>query len=68
MRLSRCIPALRFYILVLAFSLVAALNATAATKAVKFGKLWDGHGIIANSVVVVEHDKIQSVGTASRIV
>ena len=61
MRLSPCIPALRFYILVLAFSLVAALNATAATKAVKFGKLWDGHGIIANAVVIVENDKIQSV-------
>ena len=68
MRLSPSIPALRSCILVLAFSLVAALTATAATKAVNFGKLWDGHGIIANSVVVVEHDKIQSVGTASRIV
>jgi hypothetical protein len=36
-----------FFHSVLAFSLVAALTATAATKAVKFGKLWDGHGIIA---------------------
>ena len=61
MRLSPCIPALRFYILVLAFSIVAALNATAATKALKFGKLWDGHGTIANAVVNVENDKIQSV-------
>src|SRR6516165_5913519 len=48
MRLSTCILALRFYILLLAFSVVAVLNATAATKAMKFGKLWDGHGIIAN--------------------
>src|SRR5499427_1036322 len=55
------IPALRFYILVLAFSLVAALNATAATKALKFGKLWDGHGTIANAVVIVENDKIQRI-------
>ena len=61
MRLSPSIPALRSCILVLAFSLVAALNATAATKAVKFGKLWDGHGTIANAVVIVENDKIQSV-------
>src|SRR6516162_4339912 len=61
MRISPCIPALRFSTLVLAFSLVAALNATAATKAVKFGKLWDGHGTIANAVVIVENDKIQSV-------
>ena len=42
MRLSTCTPALRFFILVLAFSLALALNATAATKAVKFGNLWDG--------------------------
>src|SRR6516165_9756119 len=48
MRLSTCILALRFYILLLAFSVVAVLNETEATKAMKFGKLWDGHGIIAN--------------------
>src|SRR5215471_3901787 len=61
MRLSPCIPALRSSILALAFSLVAALDATAATKAVKFGKLWDGHGTIANAVVIIENDKIQRV-------
>ena len=60
MRLSPCIPALRFYILVLAFSIVDALNATAATKALKFGKLWDGQGTIANAVVIVENDHFRT--------
>jgi imidazolonepropionase-like amidohydrolase len=36
-------------------------NAEAATKAIKFGKLWDGHGTIVNAVVIVEDNKIQSV-------
>jgi imidazolonepropionase-like amidohydrolase len=67
MRLSKYIPALRFCILVLAFSLAVAPNATAATKAVKFGKLWDGHGTIANAVVIVENDKIQSVAASGTI-
>src|SRR6266699_531215 len=67
MRLSTCIPALRFCILVLALSLAVALDATAATKAVKFGKLWDGHGTIANAVVIVENDKIQSVAANAPI-
>jgi imidazolonepropionase-like amidohydrolase len=67
MRPSTCIPALRFCILVLTFSLAVALNAAAATKAVKFGKLWDGHGTIANAVVIVENDKIQSVAASGTI-
>jgi imidazolonepropionase-like amidohydrolase len=36
-------------------------NAAAATKAIKFGKLWDGHRLIANAVVIVDGDKIGSV-------
>jgi hypothetical protein len=48
-------------------SLAVALNAAAATKAVKFGKLWDGHGTIANAVVIVENDKIQSVAASGTI-
>jgi imidazolonepropionase-like amidohydrolase len=67
MRLSPYIPTLRFCILVLAFLLAASLNATAATKAVKFGKLWDGHSTIANAVVIVENDKIQSVAANGTI-
>ena len=46
-----------FSALFLAFS----LNATAETKAIKFGKLWDGHRVIANAVVIVDDDKIRSV-------
>ena len=65
MRLST--PALRFCILALTFSLAVPLDATAATKAVKFGKVWDGHGTIANAVVIVENDKIQSVASGGTI-
>jgi imidazolonepropionase-like amidohydrolase len=43
------------------FLLAIALNAAAATKAVKFGKLWDGHHVISNAVVIVEDDRIRSV-------
>ena len=36
---------------------------TAATKAIRFARLWDGQGIVwSNSVVVVEGDRIRSVG------
>jgi imidazolonepropionase-like amidohydrolase len=45
----------------LTLSLAVCLHATAATKAIKFGKLWDGHQVIANAVVIVDDDKIRSV-------
>ncbi len=45
----------------LTVSLALCLNVTAATTAVKFGKLWDGHRVIANAVVIVDNDKIRSV-------
>jgi imidazolonepropionase-like amidohydrolase len=45
----------------LTLSLAVCLNAAAATKAIKFGKLWDGHRVIANAVVIVDDDKIRSV-------
>jgi imidazolonepropionase-like amidohydrolase len=45
--------------LILAF--VFSLNAAAATKAIKFGKLWDGHQVIDKAVVIVDDDKIQKV-------
>jgi imidazolonepropionase-like amidohydrolase len=47
--------------LMLTLSLAVCLHATAATKAIKFGKLWDGHQVIANAVVIVDDDKIRSV-------
>ena len=61
MRPSIFTSAVRTCTLLLAFSLAVPLNATAATNAIKFGKLWDGHGTIANAVVIVEDDKIRSV-------
>src|SRR6266436_6422302 len=51
----------------LMLSLAVGLNADAATKALKFGKLWDGHRVIANAVVIVDNDKIQSVAANGRI-
>jgi len=44
-----------------------SLNATAATKAIKFGKLWDGNKVINNAVVIVEDDKITSVTANGKI-
>ena len=51
----------RIAALALALAFTFALNAEAATKAIKFGKLWDGHRSIANAVVIVDDDKIRSV-------
>ncbi len=50
-----------------ALCLGLAANAEAATKAIKFGKLWDGHTTIPNAVVIVDNDKIQSVAANGRI-
>jgi imidazolonepropionase-like amidohydrolase len=51
----------------LALSLAVCLNAAAATKAIKFGKLWDGHQVISNAVVIVDDDKIRSVAAAGAV-
>ncbi len=53
----------RATLLLLAFS----LPASTAVKAIKFGKLWDGHSVIANAVVIVENDKVQSVTAKGKI-
>src|SRR5258705_10164484 len=58
---------LRVGTLVLGLCVALSVNAEAATRAIKFGKLWDGHGTIANAVVVVENDKILSVAANGRI-
>src|SRR5689334_5061932 len=52
-----------FVVLVMMF----AVNASAATKAIKFGKLWDGHKVIPNAVVIVDGDKITSVSSNGAI-
>jgi len=51
----------------LTLSLAVCFSATAATKAIKFGKLWDGHRVIANAVVIVDDDKIRSVAANGAI-
>lgn len=43
------------------------MHANAATKAIKFGKLWDGHQVINKAVVIVEDDKIRSVAATGSI-
>ncbi|HZS52894.1 MAG TPA: amidohydrolase family protein [Bryobacteraceae bacterium] len=43
------------------FLLTICLDATPATKTIKFGRLWDGHQVLNNAIVVVEGDKIRSV-------
>ncbi len=52
---------LRIAALALALASSFTVHAEAATKAIKFGKLWDGHRSIANAVVIVDDDKIRSV-------
>ncbi len=51
----------------LALSLSICLSATAATKAIKFGKLWDGNRVISNAVVIVDDDKIRSVEANGKV-
>jgi imidazolonepropionase-like amidohydrolase len=60
---------LRTGIFLLAFLLNSALSpsASAATKAIEFGRLWDGHRLIANAVVIVDNDKIQRVAAGDEI-
>ncbi|HEX2457104.1 MAG TPA: amidohydrolase family protein [Vicinamibacterales bacterium] len=43
--------------------LLLALPATAQTKAIRFGQLWDGTRVIADAVVVIEGDRIVRVAT-----
>src|SRR5262245_24684518 len=48
--------------------LVVALCSAAAeaqTKAVRFGKLWDGSKVVADAVIVVDGDRVTSVGTGN---
>jgi len=45
----------------LSLSVVSA--AEAQTRAIRFGKLWDGDKVIANAVVVVKGDRITAVGS-----
>lgn len=53
----------RIFISATMICLIAA-PLSAATKVIRFGKLWDGTKVINNAVVVVENDRIKSVGTS----
>src|SRR5438552_4232330 len=44
---------------------VAPSAVRAQTKAVRFGRLWDGSRVIADAVVVIENDRITSVGSGN---
>lgn len=58
-----------FQIKVVSLALAAAAFLTAQTqpKAIKFGKLWDGHRLITDAIVMVEDGKIQSVTSGRAI-
>jgi imidazolonepropionase-like amidohydrolase len=49
----------------LAVVLLTVSGAEAQTKAVRFGKLWDGSRVITDAVVVVDGERISSVGTGN---
>jgi imidazolonepropionase-like amidohydrolase len=52
----------------LVFVILAPAWAEAQTKALRFGKLWDGTKVIADAVVVVEGERITAVGTGNSAV
>ena len=54
-----------YYLAAVLFTLASAAVADAQTRAVRFGKLWDGSKVITDAVVVVTGDRITSVGTGN---
>src|SRR5688572_14571256 len=60
-----------FYVRTIAACLLVCLisvPAAAATKVLRFGKLWDGEKVITNAIVIVENDKVTAVGTAQSMI
>src|SRR5262245_61190869 len=45
-----------------------APSASAQTRAFRFGRLWDGSKVITDAVVIIEGDRIKSVGSGSAAV
>lgn len=60
-------PHTTIVLLLLLLNVVLPRNADAATKAVTFGKLWDGHRTLANAVVIVENGRIARVTSGGDI-
>jgi len=56
-------PMVRFVVLVI--SLAIASSVQAQSKAIRFGKLWDGSTMTTDAVVVVSGDRITAVGTGN---
>src|SRR5260370_16443649 len=44
------------------FVFLAALAASLHAQAYRFGRVWDGEKVLTNAVIVVEKDRIKSVG------
>jgi imidazolonepropionase-like amidohydrolase len=59
---------MRRTIVALFITVVTAAAASAQTRAVRFGKLWDGSKTITDAVVVVDGDRITAVGTGNSAV
>jgi imidazolonepropionase-like amidohydrolase len=57
----------RIKTLMIVMMLSMTVHAATGTKAIKFGKLWDGQKVINKAVVIVENDKITSVTANGRI-
>jgi imidazolonepropionase-like amidohydrolase len=53
--------------LLLVLTFAPFLHGAESVKAIKFGKLWDGHHVVNNAVVVVEDGKIRSVAAKGAI-
>src|SRR5215510_2236613 len=58
----------RRMLLTLFVTLCFAASASAQTKAIRFGKLWDGSKTITDAVVVVDGDRITAVGSGNSAV
>src|ERR1700712_1332274 len=57
----------RLATLFIAFLLAAQAPALAAATAIKFGKLWDGHRVVTDAVVVVQNGHVLSVSSGGAI-
>jgi imidazolonepropionase-like amidohydrolase len=55
-----------FRILVLVMIMAVPASALAQTKAVRFGRLWDGGRVIADAVVILDKDRIVRVGSGTK--
>jgi hypothetical protein len=55
-----------FRILVLGLTMALPSVAFGQTKAIRFGRAWDGARVVADAVVVIEGDRIVRVGIGAR--